>query len=210
MRLLITLMLPLLAAAEPKVTWTKAFKGATPGWYQVEVARDGSAVYKEAPDDAQPITFKLPEQRVNELFGKIDALERFAKPLESNLKVANMGTKTGVFEDGKLRHQVVFNYSLDPNAQAIAALFDAISETQQHFIALERALKFDRLGVNKILLQIETSWDKQRLIGYDPLLPLLEKVVRNESIMNMTRERASRLVAMLTTPPAQKTAENQQ
>ena len=45
-----------------------------------------------------------------------------------------------------------------------------------------------------MLLQIETSWDKNQLVGAERLLPMLERVAKNDSFMNMARERADRLI----------------
>ena len=192
----------LLSAAEyPKVTFTKTFKGSVPPFYLIEVTRDGSGVYKEAPDDQQPISFQLPEAATNDLFARLEKAGNGHRPLEANLKVANMGLKTIRFEDGKNRQEVSFNYSLDENAQAIADTFERISETQQHFINLERSIRFDRLGVNKIILQIESSNDRQRILGPDAILPLLDRVAKSESFMHMTRERAARLAETLRNPP---------
>jgi hypothetical protein len=189
-----------LLAAPPKVTFIKSFPGSTPAYFQVEVARDGSAVYKEAVDDPHAIAFRLPDAPTAEIFGLIEKIDYGQKPLEANLKVANMGKKTFRFEDGKRKHEVSFNYSLDESAQRLTDFFERINETQQHFINLERSVRFDRLGVNKIILQIEASNDRQRILGEDALLPLLDRVAKSEAFMHMTRERAARLAEALRSP----------
>ena len=43
--------------------------------------------------------------------------------------------------------------------------FEKITETEMHLFNLERTVRFDKLGVNKTLLQLETSWDKRRLLA---------------------------------------------
>ena len=202
MRLLLALLAgsALFAGDYPRITFEKTFKGAVPPYYQIQVQRDGSCVYKEAPNDEQPVSFKVDAAAVGELFGRFEKLGNGTKPLESNLKVANMGAKVLRFEDGKDRHEVAYNYSVDPDAQAITDFFEKISETQQHFFLLERVVRFDKLGVNKVLLQIETLYDRQRLVGYENMLPLLDRVAKNESYLNMARERAARLAWVLRNP----------
>jgi hypothetical protein len=193
----------LFAAADyPKITFIKEFKGSVPPLFLIEVSRSGAGVYKEAVDDQQPIVFHLSEAATAELFARLEKAGNASKPLEANLKVAHMGTKTIRLEDGKAKHEVSFNYSLDENAQAVADVFERISETQQHVISLERSVRFDRLGVNKIILQIEAANDRQRVLGFDALLPLLDRVAKSEAFMHMTRDRAARLAEALRNPPA--------
>jgi hypothetical protein len=187
----------LFAASYPRITFTKTFKGSTPEFYSVEISRDGTGIYKEAVDDPHPISFRLSDAATADLFDRLEKAGGAQKPVESNLKVANMGQKTIRFEDGQRKHEVSFNYSLDPNVQLIADVFERISETQQHFINLERSIRFDRLGVNKLVLQIEAALDRQRILGHDALLPLLDRVAKSDSFMHMTRERAARVAEAL-------------
>jgi len=84
--------------------------------------------------------------------------------------------------------------------QALADLFERIFETQQHLFRLEYSLKFDKLGVNKVLLQIESSWDRNRLIGPERFQPLFDRVIKNEAILNMARERAAKLAEAFRNP----------
>ena len=188
------------AAELTRITYTKEFKGAVPPYFLIEVNRDGSSVYKEAPNDEQPISFKISPDTTAELFASVAKVDNCARPLESNLKVAFMGLKTIHCEVGAKKTSVSFNYSLDTTAQGVADFFERIAETQQHIFNLERTVRFDKLGVNKILLQIEAAWDRQRLLGEDRLIPLLERVVRSQAYLNMARERAGKLIAVFQAP----------
>jgi hypothetical protein len=160
----------------------------------------GEAVYKEAPDDQDPISFKVSPEDTNEIFNLIEKLDRFKRPLESNLKVANMGMKTFRFEDGATKNEAKFNYSLDPDANLLLDWFERMTETQRLHFDLERTAKFDRLGVNKTLLQIEAAYDRKRLIGVDRFLPLLDRVAKNDSYLHMARERAAALADTFRNP----------
>ncbi len=53
----------------------------------------------------------------------------------------------------------------DANAQALLDRFERITETEQHFIDLDRTVHFDKLGVNEVLLQMQVSWDRNRLVA---------------------------------------------
>ena len=93
------------ADAVPKVLYTKSFPGSVPAFVSVELLKNGQVIYKEAPDDENPVDFKLSPEDTNEIFALADKLDRFKRPLESNLKVANMGMKTFRFEDGAAKNE---------------------------------------------------------------------------------------------------------
>ena len=152
--------------------------------------KSGAAVYKEAPDDNNPIAIQLAQADCDAMFTLADALGHFSHPLESNLKVAFMGKKTLRYEDGA-SHEVEFNFSVDPNAQALVDRFERIAETERAYIELERTVKYDKLGVQNALIQLEAVRDANRLMDPAQFLPLLDRVVKNESYMHMARERAA-------------------
>jgi hypothetical protein len=184
----------------PKVLYTKSFPGSIPAYVSVELLKNGQAIYKEAPDDENPVSFKVSPEDTGEIFNLVEKLEHFKRPLESNLKVANMGMKTFRFEDGTAKNEAKFNYSLDADANTLLDWFERMTETQRLHFDLERTAKFDRLGVNKTLLQIEAAYDRKRLIGVDRFLPLLDRVAKNDSYLHMARERAAALADAFRNP----------
>jgi hypothetical protein len=183
-----------LAATPPaRITYLKSFPGSTPPYVEITVGRDGHGQYKEAPDDPLPVAFQLSPAETGEIFGLADKLDHFSRPLESNLKVAFMGDKTLRWESGAEKHETKFNYSLDPSAQQIADWFDRIGESEVRFVALQRAAKYDRLGVNQELLLLEIAYDNKRLAGKAQFLPLLDRIAKGQNYMHMARERAAKL-----------------
>ena len=198
MRTLLTLVFlvtPLTAAADAgaRIFYSKSFPGSTPAYVEITVDKNGAGEYKEAPDDDRPMKFKLGREEVAEIFDLADKLDRFTRPLESNLKVANMGMKTFRYLEGDKKSEAKFNYSLEENARLLNDWFERITESETHLINLERTARFDRLGVNKVLLQLEVSWDRKRLVSLDQFLPMLDRVAKNESYLHMARERAAQL-----------------
>ena len=180
-----------LQAADPRLVYTKSFPGSVPAYLEISIEKNGATVYKEAPDDNNPITIQLAQADCDSMFALAEKLEHFAHPLESNLKVAFMGKKTFRWDDGGAGHQVEFNYSMDPNAQALLDWFERIAESERGYIELERTVKYDKLGVQNALLLIQTTHDQKRLIAPEQFLPLLDRVVKNESYLHMARERAA-------------------
>lgn len=198
MRLLAALLaFAALAPAAPRIFYSKSFPGSTPAYVEITLEESGEVVYKEAPDDQQPLKFKLSEADTKQIFELAAKLDHFKRELESGLKVAKMGDKTYRWEDGATKHEVKFNFTIDLDGKAIQEWFERISETEQHVISLERAVRFDKLGVNKVLLQFQAAMERGRLVSSDQFLPFLDRVAKNESYLNMARERAASLAATI-------------
>jgi hypothetical protein len=177
----------------PRIVYTKSFPGSMPAYVEIGIERSGDATYKEAADD-DPETFKLDAQSTAEIFTLADRLGHFKTPLESGLKVANMGAKTFRWEDGDQKSEVKFNYSLDENAKTLHDWFERITESERLLAVLRRAVRHDRLGVNDAILGVQASWVRKRLAAPEQFLPLLEEVAGNEAYIHMARERAAELV----------------
>lgn len=207
---LLSVMSPalLLHAADPRLVFTKSFPGSTPAYVEISVEKNGAVVYKEAPDDNNPISIQLAAADCDAMFALADKLDHFTRPLESGLKVAFMGKKTFRYEDDasveKQVHDVQFNYSSDLNALALLDWFERIAESERDFIELERTVKYDKLGVQNALIQVEATRDQKRLVAPQQYLPLLDRVVKNESYLHMARERAAAFAGEIRalTPPA--------
>jgi hypothetical protein len=185
------------AADAPRLVYSKSFPGSVPAYVCIEVERNGAGVYKEAPDDETPLKFQLTESETNEAFLLAGKLDHFKRPLESNLKVAFMGMKTFRWEEGGQKSETQFNYSEDPTARAIADWFERVSESEQYFVNLQRAAKYDKLGVLKALLQLEAALERKRLMATTQYLPLLDRIIRNESYMHAARVRASGIAEII-------------
>jgi hypothetical protein len=182
-----------LLSAEPRLFYSKYFKGSLPEYVAISVAPDGAATFQDSKEDENPLKIQLSGSEAREMFDLAQKLEHFQHPVESGLKVANMGTKTFGFEDGAEKHTVDFNYSQDVSAQALQDWFERITESEEHYINLDRTVHYDKLGVNDVLLQLEISWEHKRLVDPSQFLPLLDRIVKNDSFLHISRERAAEI-----------------
>ena len=190
-----------IALAEPRLFYSKFFKGSTPEFVAITLQRTGQVTYQEAKDDDNPIKVELAPAETQEIFSLADKLDRFQRPIESGLKVANMGIKTFRFEDGADKHEIQFNYSQDTTAQALLDWFERITESERHFIDLDRTVHYDKLGVNDVLLQLQITYEHKRLVAPEQFLPLLDRIAKNESFIHIARERAAGLTESIRKPP---------
>jgi len=195
MRLLPLLLLtafPLLADG-PRLVFTKSFPGSVPAYIEIAIEKSGEGYYNDEPKGENPVRFQVHEAEASAMFELADKLGYFARTLESGLKVAFMGKKTFRYEGPGGPHEATFNYSEDLEAKALLDWFERISETERYLFDLERAVRFDKLGVNDAILRIEVARDQKRLVADTQFLPLLDRVFKNENYMHMARTRAAAL-----------------
>jgi hypothetical protein len=190
----------LLAGDGPRLFYSRSFPGSVPPYFQVTLDPNGDAEYREAPDEDNPLKFRLTEAETNCMFDLAEKLDHFKHPLESSLKVAFMGTKTFRYENGDRKSEVKFNFSDDLQARDLVEWFERMGESAQHRIELERTAKYDRLGVLKALLLLESAMDRKRLVGMDQYLPMLERIAKNESYMHTARARAAEIAEAIRNP----------
>lgn len=189
-----------IAADAPRLIFTKSFPGSTPAYVEIAVSKTGQAEYKEDPKDENPLKFKLTDAEVSSIFALSEKLNHFAEPLDAGVKVAFMGKKTFRWEGDGGPHESSFNYSENPEAKTLLDWFERISETERNLIDLERAVRFDKLGVQDAILRIEVTRDQKRLVAENQFLPLLDRVVKNESFLHIARTRAAALTESIRAP----------
>jgi hypothetical protein len=189
------------AGAQPKLSYSKSFPGSVPPYVEITVDKSGAALYKEDPKDDDPLKFQLAAADTSQMFALADKLDHFTRPLESGLKVANMGQKTFRYEGDGKTGETKFNYSEDMDARALTEWFERIAETERSLIELERSVKFDKLGAQNAILRIEILRDQKRLVAPDQFLPMLDRVVKNESFLHIARDRAAGLAEWIRAQP---------
>ena len=198
--LLVLLAAPLFAADGPRLFYSKSFPNSIPAYVEITLDKSGAVEYREAPGEDNPVTFHLKDSEVEEVYSLADKLGHFNHPVEAPVKVAFMGTKTFRWENGPEKSEVKFNYSQDPSAQALLDWFERMAESAQRNIQLERAVKYDKLGVVKALIDLQIAQDKKRLVGAEQYLPMLDRVTKNESFMHTAQERAAEIADAIRAP----------
>ena len=194
------------AADVPRISYTKIFPGSDPAYMATTIDRNGAVTYRETKDE-EPEMFQMEPDAVKAVFDLADKLDHFKKPLESGLKVAKTGDKTFRWENGAEASETKFNYSLDENAKTLQDWFERISESERALMLLRRNIRFDKLGVNDAVLRVDLAWSQKRLVGREQFLPLLDRVAKNETFINLARERAARLATTMRADSAKVTVE---
>jgi hypothetical protein len=177
----------------PRLFYSRAFPGSTPAYFDLTVESNGDTVYRESVDDEMPSKFHLAEAETKEVFVLAGKLDHFKHPLESPLKVAFMGAKTFRYEEGAEKIEVKFNYSEDLNAQALQDWFERMAESAQQRDNVERAAKYDHLGLMHAMELLASAYERKRLVAVEQFLPILDRVAKNENYMHTARALAAEM-----------------
>jgi hypothetical protein len=177
----------------PRLFFSRSFPGSTPAYLDVTVESNGDAVYREAVDDELPARFHLSDAETREVFGLAGKLDHFKYPLESPAKVAFMGAKIFRYEEGGQKTEVKFNFTEDLSARALQDWFERMSESVEQRENLERAAKYDHLGVVEAINLLASAYERKRLVAMDQFLPILDRVAKNETYMHTARALAAEI-----------------
>ncbi len=178
------------------VTFRKVFKSSYPEFVEIKVENSGSGTWdiRQLDDDPNPHTFQLDSALVQKIFSLTAALHDFnGINLEMHRRIANLGQKTFIFQNGDETHQVSFNYTLDPNAEQLLNVFEGLARQQTDLADLQRTMRYDRLGVNDIVMRIEKDYDQKLLPEPSVFLSSLDQLTADEHFIDLARERARNL-----------------
>ncbi|HKV03952.1 MAG TPA: hypothetical protein VJO53_02470 [Candidatus Acidoferrales bacterium] len=194
-----------LARAKPTgdvatITYRKIFKSSYPEFVEIKVNQSGAGTcdIRQLSDDSNPKPVRIDAPIVQSIFGLAEKLHNFAGvDLEMHRRIANLGQKTFRYERGAEVHDVTFNYTLDRSASELLAIFESLARQQTDLSDLVRTMRYDRLGVNDVLLQIEKDYDHKLLPEPEQLLPPLDQVAADEHFIDIARQRARSLAGRI-------------
>jgi hypothetical protein len=182
------------------VTFRKVFKTSYPEFVEIKVNESGSGTFdiRQLDQEATPQPFEVDRvlaQRIFELAGKLHDFEGLH--LDIHRRIANLGQKTFRYEKGGESHEVTFNYTLDESATQLLNIFEGLSRQELDLSNLQRTMRYDRLGVNDLLIQIEVDYNNKLLPEPDRLLPTLDEIAVDEKFIDIARSRARTLAGRI-------------
>ena len=181
------------AASAQRIVYSKVFPGSNPAYVKITITKAGAMTYQEAADEPEPDQVQLDAPSLKAVFDLAEKLNHFQGKLESGLKVAKTGDKTYRWEDGAAASEAKYNHTNNDDARALQDWFERITECQRIMAELQRTLRYDRLGVNDVVLRLDSVVQQKRVVAPEQYIPILDRIAKNESILNMARERAAGL-----------------
>ena len=192
------------AGAGATVTFRKVFKQSSPEFIEIRVNESGAATYdiRQLDEESSPQTLEIGAPLVRRIFDLTGKLRDFdGLDLDLHRRIANLGEKTFRYERGTETHSVTFNFTLDDSARQLLDIFEGLARQQGDLMELRRTMRYDRLGVNDVVRQIEGDYDRSLLPEPGQLLPALDQVAADEHFIDIARQRARALAARIRTSP---------
>jgi hypothetical protein len=185
------------------VTFTQDFPTSQPEHYSVRVQSDGPAHYQSSgrlsADSDETDSFDLDftataetRQKIHELAAKAGY---FQKDVDSHHKgLAFTGKKTLVYKDERRSGESTYNYSANQAVQELTGLMQNISATLEFGHRLQYDHHYQKLALEEELKRMEQLAHSKELIEVAAIRPILDRIVGDASVMNVTRARAQRLL----------------
>jgi hypothetical protein len=185
----------------PTVTFSQSWADAVPPYYSIAVSNDGRVAYHSTPkaeNQGEPYDLKFVMSDVN--LAKVLRLTKELNFFNGNFdykksKIAFTGTKLLRYEEGKRLHETSYNWSDNVRVQELTTLFQGISETVELGRLVSEKYKFDKLGVDAELKKLESAAKSGRLEEVGAIQPILSKIAKDSSMMNISRRRAEFLLS---------------
>jgi len=190
--------------ASPTVGFTLDFPNANPSHYEITVNSTGQGHYvsdgqlekDSAPADPAPLEFTISDQVREQIFDLARRAHYFSGKVDSGRKnIANTGTKTLTYKDGKHDGQASYNYSTIVPIEQLTAIFQGLSETLEFGRRLSFFHKYQKLALDEDLKRMEELQRDNNLGDIQAIAPVLKQIADDQSVMNVARARALRLMA---------------
>src|SRR5882762_10368227 len=185
------------------VSFTLDFPESTPGHYSVQVQSDGKVRYESRSKvsseseetDSFDYGFTVSPATREKIFELAAKAGYFHKDLDSHRKnLAFTGKKTLAYKGEGRSGESTFNYSPDVAAQELTTLFQGLSATLELGHRLEYSLRYQKLALAEEMKRTEESARMSPPVELQAIAPILQQIVADSSVMNVTRARAQRLL----------------
>jgi len=185
------------------VTFTLDFPASQPEHYAIRLQSDGKAHYESrgriSADSDETDSFDLDfaitsdtRQRVFDLAAKAGY---FKKDFDSHQKnLAFTGKKTLNYKDDRRAGECTYNYSSNADVQSLTTLMQSLSETLEFGHRLQYDHHYQKLALDEELKRMEEMAHGNQLVEVASIRPILEQIIADQSVINVTRGRAQRLL----------------
>ena len=119
---------------------------------------------------------------------------------ESGRKIADLGAKRISVELPTGKREGAFNFSLRKDITDLSTFFEAVINQATLGFDIGNAMQFDRLSIPKRLDQVETELKSNRIADPEGLIPLLERIEKDQQIINYARTHAGKLKTQILSP----------
>jgi hypothetical protein len=189
--------------AAPVVTFTVDFPASQPEHYSIRVPSDGPARYQSSgrlsadsdETDSFDLDFTLAAETRQKIFELAAKAGYFQKDVGSHHKgLAFTGKKTLSYKDAGRSGESTYNYSPNPAVQDLTDLLQNLSATLEFGHRLRYDLRYQKLALDEELKRMEQMARTHQLTEVAAIHPILDEIIADQSVINVTRARAQRLL----------------
>jgi hypothetical protein len=184
----------------PTITYRKVFKSSYPEFVEIKLNEGGRGTFdlRQLDEEANPQPFEVNASLAARIFALAAKLHNFqGVDLDVHRRIANLGEKTLRYDKGAETHEVKFNYTLDDSAGQLMAIFEGLARQATDLSDLERTMRYDRLGVNDVLQQIEQDYNNKQFPEPERMLPALDQLAADDKFIDIARQRARTLASKI-------------
>jgi hypothetical protein len=188
------------AADTPSVTYRKVFKSSYPEFVEIKLDQSGAGTcdIRQLDEEANPQPFEIGAPLAQRIFALAAKLHNFqGVQLDVHRRIASLGEKTFRYQKGAEVHEVTFNYTLDDSATQLTGIFEGLARQETDLSDLQRTMRYDRLGVNDVLQQIEADYNNKVFPEPERLLTALDQLAADEKFIDIARQRARTLAGRI-------------
>jgi hypothetical protein len=185
------------------VTFTIDFPASEPEHYSIRVPSDGLAHYQSSGHlsadseeiDSFDLDFAVGVETRQKIFDLAAKADYFKKDIDSHHKgMAFTGKKTLSYKNVQHSGESTYNYSTVPAVQDLTALMQSLSATLEFGHRLQYDHHYQKLAMDEELRRMEDMLGSNELIEISAIRPVLDQIIGDPSVMNVTRARAQRLL----------------
>jgi hypothetical protein len=189
--------------ATPAVTFTIDFPESQPEHYSIRIPSDGSAHYQSSghlsadsdETDNFDFDFAVASETRQKIFDLAAKAGYFKKDVDSHHKgLAFTGKKTLSYKDAQRNGESTYNYSPIPAVQDLTGLMQSLSATLEFGHRLQYDHHYQKLAMDEELKRMENMAHTNELVEITAIQPILDQIIADQSVMNVTRARAQRLL----------------
>jgi hypothetical protein len=185
------------------VTFTLDFPTSQPEHYSIRIQSDGAGRYQSSGRlsadsdqiDSFDLDFSLTPETRQKIFDLAAKAGYFKKDVDSHHKgLAFTGKKTLSFKDAQRTGESTYNFSPSPAVQELTGLMQNLSATLEFGHRLQYDHRYQKLALDEELKSMEELDRTNQLVEVTAIRPILDQIIADPSVINVTRGRAQRLL----------------
>lgn len=189
-------------ALPPRVTFSLNFPHSDPEDYSISIEATGNAHYVctgAVVPDSEPDTyrseFELSPETREKIFSWAKQAHYFAGNIDSgNRKLAFTGTKILTYRDAQHDNTARYDYSNSAPVRQLTELFQGMAATLEFGRRLAYYHRYQKLALDDELKRMEAQARNNELSELQSVAPVLQGIIDDNSVLNITRARAQELM----------------